>query len=162
MKKLFTILAVAVISLTACKKTEKGEQGEPGKDGSANITTTLLTVNSFTVDPIDNTFYSSVGTGISALTTSVCANGAVMLYMYSSSDNSNVSIPFSITGINYTFSYKPNQIEIQVHGTSVNQSYIDGIVPMQLRLVTIPPAALKKHPDIKNYSYQQVQQIISQ
>jgi len=138
MKKILLLLLMASL-FTNCKKGDTGPQGEPGingKNGSANIqnyTFTTTTAN-WLLDQNNVYVYNYP---LSAITTNVMDQGAVMVYIKDATAGW-IAMPITQQGVQINFAVRTGILE-------VNYSLSSGAAPsnpggQQFRVVIIPNA----------------------
>lgn len=149
---LISSLLIMVLSLNSCKK---GKDGEPGKDGSSNVSSHTFSVTSWT----DHSDYWYTQLQISELTSDNINTASVQVY-FGTVNNVWRAVPYTyVASTNYFMNYLTTIGMVEVRweyngigsGNSPTSIYS---ATSQFKVVVIPPAAKKAHPnvDLNNYS----------
>lgn len=144
---------VIVLLMAGCKKGETGPAGQDGKPGSANITSNTYSITSW---PYSSPYYYT-NLATAALTSTNVNSAAVMVY-FSTGSVWN-ALPYSQynSPYNYYMGFNTSAGNVQVTwfydtslstGDSPNTYYGTTI---QIKVVVIPPAMIKKDVNIRNY-----------
>lgn len=149
---------IVLLSFASCVKGDKGDMGpigNDGKNGVANISTTSFVVGNWSI-PNGNVCFSQLT--VPAITSSVLSNGAVQVFMSGDGGATYAALPL-ITVQNYSMQFEISYNQVTLYwvysgsGTMVNPYFYFGGT-MLFKVVVIPPAIIKQHPniDLNNYS----------
>lgn len=158
MKKIKLIcLIIFTIAFNGCKKTETGPAG---KDGNANVSATVFSVSSWSWSAPQ--YYSNLT--VPEITSDNLTSSAIMAYF--SKDNANwVALPFTQynTPSNYFMGFNTSVGSVQITwiydsslsaGSNPNTFYSVGST--KFKIVVIPSAIKKTHPNIDMKNYKEV------
>jgi hypothetical protein len=143
------------IGITSCKKAEKGDTGPAGKNGNANVTSVLLNANTWTWDNTNKWSYATFSS-VSILTSATASSGAVILYEGSGTSWTAVPYSFNLSGgVTYhaLFEYDVNTVTIY---KALSDDSNPNPSASQFKLICIPPASIKEHPNVDYTNYMEV------
>lgn len=164
----FTLAAVLVAAMfTACvgPKGDPGVPGATGPQGPSGVTGSYATFTSNTSDWSPSGGYLIAGYNAPLIDQYVVANGVVMAYFQTSGMTSTQWAPLPDTypiggGVEqtFTFNYTVSTFTMQLQNS-------DGTVPaapaaFNVKVVVIPTAVIKQHPNANWKDYNVVKQIM--
>lgn len=155
MKKLigkFTVCLLAITLFAGCtgKQGPQGPAGTNGANGTANISSWTFTTGSFGGSS-GNWYYVQ---GVSAITD--MNTNLVEMYAYSNTYTEWLALPLAnlyANGDLLTFGEYTGGVDLHYYGTS-NPGAIT------FKVVVIPPAVMKKHPNTNWKDYSQVKALV--
>ena len=158
------IAAALILSVSSCVKGDKGPKGDtgtPGTNGVANITSFTLNAPAGSWTHVGTAGQAGDGYMVSysipALTSQIISDGAVMCYYVSGSTIGALPWTFSVyQNISSTlyFEASPGTVKITMSDSDFNTLAPTG--SMLFKLVLIPPALIKKNPDVDLSDYNKV------
>jgi hypothetical protein len=161
MKKLVKFLSLIILStalITGCKKKtvtgpqgDTGAQGQQGAQGNANVTNTTFTISSWTASGVG---YASNYLSLPNLDSTAFVSGVVMSYFMQSSSS---FYPLPFTDGYYTiqpeYGFQWMRVYLYNNDHSVPSSPTGSAI---IRVVIIPPAIKRQHPNINYQNYNEV------
>ncbi len=153
-EKIFLAILVLGLTFASCKKGDTGAAGKDGTNGTngaANVSSTILTANSWSFDNVSQGSYNDF-TNVATLTQNSIDKGAIMVYE-DLGGGEYVQLPYTLPASGVTlsvfFTFSLNQI-------TIGQQFSDGTDPSpsttNYRLVVIPPAMRKANVNYSNYN----------
>ncbi len=161
MKKTIFLAALICCSIlfnSCTKEGPVGPAGPAGTNGSANVSSTDITISPSQWVWNASGGYLSAQVSCQSITSSVINGGAVMAYTSDAGDY--VAMPFTITGVSFAYDFVLGQVEFLISlpdasnpGTPTSaQTY---------KVVTIPPAQRLAHPGIEHLGYGALKETLS-
>jgi len=144
-----------IISFFSC--TKKGEEGAPGKDGSANVSARTFTVTTWS----SNSSFWYKQLSVPEITADNINSAAIMVY-WGTVSNNWIALPYTyVSSTNYFMGFLSavNLIEVQwtYNGLGIGNSPNSELGnPVMIKVVVIPPALIKKNPDLDLSNYNEV------
>lgn len=154
-KKLFSILAVALLVFSSCKKEVPGPAGADGKDGTANVTSSTISISTWALSGVVYSATLSIG----AITQDVMSNGAVLFYI-SDGGNGWIAMPYSFYMSGYQSMY---YADWYLGGAVIYNKNSNLATPAYpgtriFKIVTIGGAARLAYPDLDWNDYNTVKE----
>lgn len=159
-KLLMSFIIVFGVLISSCKKPEKGDTGAAGKNGNANVSSTILTVYSWTWDATNYWRYANFSS-VPLITYDIANSGMVMLYQKTSS-GSYIAVPVTQTTATGStvehdwFVYGTGQLSVYIENADLTDPISQIPQPTNYKLVCIPAQSLIVHPNINFQNYNQV------
>jgi hypothetical protein len=151
-----TFLTTSLIFIGACKK---GDTGSPGKDGNANVASHTFSTNSW----LNNSSRYYQDYTIPELTSDNINTASVEVY-FSTTANNWVALPYTYVSSpnNYFMGFISTINKVEVTW-DCNSTFSSGSDPnnvfgttVQIKIVVIPPAQRKAHPNVNHHNYTEV------
>lgn len=153
-----------IFSLSSCVKGDKGPKGDtgtPGTNGVANITSFTLNAPSGSWTHIGTA--GQVGDGytvsysVPALTAQIISDGAVMCYYVSGNTIGALPWTYSVyQNISSTLYFEASPGTVKIITSDSDFFTLAPTTNMLFKLVIIPPALIKKNPDVDLNDYNKV------
>jgi hypothetical protein len=162
--KITTVLLASILFFTACKKSAgpKGDTGAAGAQGPAGNNN--ITVQTFTTATSDWTTYSwpynyvEAVLTVPAITSTVVSSGDVHVYMLDATGTMWMGMPYSYISNQYNYKYKAGQVILDL--TLSNNTAPMNPGTQQFKVVVIPPALIKKYPNVNWNDYNSLQKFL--
>lgn len=167
MKKQIRIFGITLLSLMLmanCKKETgpKGETGPAGATGTTGIkgdqvftfTTSASSWNAVTW-PYS---YQETSFPISAINSSVVSGGDVRVYLGDATASAWTALPYSFITNQYSYIVKTGQVDVNVTLSNANMPPNPGT--QIYKVIVLPPAFIKNHPDLDMNDFKQVEYFI--
>ena len=157
------ITAVMILTTSCTKEGPVGPQGPAGINGTngssnvssftANTTTSSWGVNASHSYELDASF------SVPAITADVVNNGTIQVFIGDGTGNQWSAMPFSLTGVEFNYTYSLQTIIFQVTQSNMNPPNNPGT--QQFKIVVIPSAMRKAHPNVNYHNYEEVKKVFN-
>jgi hypothetical protein len=154
--KIVGLIIITAITVNSCKK---GKDGEPGKDGISSVTSHTFSVSNWT----DNATYWYTHLSTPELTSDNINSTSVQVY-FSTVANNWQAMPFTYVGstdhfMNYISAISLIEVRWEYNGAGSGSSPVTiyGAASM-FKVVIIPPAIIKQHPNVDLNNYNEVKE----
>lgn len=161
----FAGMVVALtLALASCKKGDtgpKGDTGAPGSNGVANISSFTLSAPAGSWTHIGTAGQAGDGYTVSysvpALTSQIISGGAVMCYYVSGNTIGALPWTYSVyQNISSTLYFEASPGTVKIITSDSDFFTLAPTTNMLFKLVIIPPALIKKNPDVDLKDYNNV------
>jgi hypothetical protein len=161
--KLLMVAAISAVCLNSCSKGDTGPAGPTGATGNANVAIGNFTVPS-TDWVVDGSDAYQIDCTVNITSGPDLTSGACMAYV-SADDVNWTALPYSYEsgGVQYSWNYTFNSTSLimYIQNTTPFSTTVPGAyATTYLKLVVIPPAVMKQHPNVDWKNYNTVQAIM--
>lgn len=160
MKNILVLLTAITLFSSCGKDGATGPQGPQGIPGSSNVSSFIYDVSSWVYNSTVPEFNTNLP--VPEITSDVINGGTVQVFEGNASSGSSIwySMPYSYTGIEHSYSISLGNVEVEFTRS-------DGTVPTtpgayQFKVVVIPPAIVKKHPNTNWNNYKELMNALGQ
>ncbi len=160
MKNTHKIYAMVIAITSLFSNCQKAKDGAPGKDGSANVSSIVYTITSWSSN--SSKYYTVLS--VPSITADNINTASVQAY-FSTIDNSWLAMPFTkVASTDYYMGYTSSVGVVQINwdynglgiGDDPNTFY--GVSSCKFKVVVIPPAILKQYPTVNMNNYSEVKE----
>ncbi|MGZ3883702.1 MAG: hypothetical protein ACXVPQ_00925 [Bacteroidia bacterium] len=139
-----------------CKKTAgpKGDTGPQGPAGASMEVTTYTTTSSSWVSYAWPYSYLEATLNVPSVTSSVVSGGDVKVFIYNTADSTWIALPQPFLNSQYNYKYKTGKVFIDF--TLVNNATPPTPSAQEFKVVVMPPAFIKKNPNVNVNNYEEL------